>query len=61
MTCASKPARRVTPFGTIAGSNVPSRSRGTANVTEPSSVSTVFAVCPLRLLAPRRPERSPVS
>ena len=31
-TRASKPSRRRVPFGTIAGSNVPLRSRGTANV-----------------------------
>jgi hypothetical protein len=38
-------------LGTITGSNEPSRSRGTSISTGPISVSTVFDLVPLPMLA----------
>ena len=49
-TIRSTPSRRRFPFGTITGSNVPARSRGTATWTGPTSVRTVLARVPLREL-----------
>jgi hypothetical protein len=48
-------------LGTICGSKVPLRSRGTSISTDPSSVSTVVAEVPLRLLRVPRLARSPFS
>jgi hypothetical protein len=48
-------------FGTIAGSNEPLRSRGTAISTGPLTVLTVFDVDPLRELPDPRPAGSPFS
>jgi hypothetical protein len=45
-------------LGTSFGSNEPLRSRGTATVTAPASVSTVFADVPLRELPEPRPPGS---
>jgi len=38
---AEKPPRRVTPLGTVLGSNVPARSRATSKSTGPTSVRTL--------------------
>lgn len=51
---SSKPSSRITPFDSITGSKQPSRPRSVASGIAPSSISTVFVLCPLRLLA--RPE-----
>ena len=48
------PSRRVCPFRTIFGSKLPFRSRGTANSTAPTSVSSRFGVVPMRGV-PRAP------
>jgi hypothetical protein len=45
------PFRRRFRLGTITGSKDPSRSRGTSISTGPISVSTVFDLVPLRMLA----------
>jgi hypothetical protein len=55
ITSSSTPASRRCRFFTIWGSNDPSRSRGTAISTSPTSVSTVFDRAPLRELLVSRP------
>ena len=52
------PSSRVWPLRMIRGSKLPSRSRGTARSTAPTSVSTVFGVVPLRLFPDPRPAGS---
>jgi hypothetical protein len=52
------PSSRVWPFRTICGSKLPLRSLGTARSTAPTSVSSVLAVMPLRLLPLPRPAGS---
>jgi hypothetical protein len=47
------------PFGTIFGSNVPLRSRGTSMVTGPCVVEIVFVELPLRELPEPTPAGSP--
>jgi hypothetical protein len=42
ITFPDSPSRRRCPFGTVAGSKVALRSRGTSNWTWPTSVVTVF-------------------
>jgi hypothetical protein len=60
-TLALNRSRRVAPLGTITGSKLPLRSRGTSKSTAPISVSTRFGVAPLRLLPDPRPAGSPRS
>ena len=48
MIMSSKSLSRRVPFGTVTGSNVPLRSRGTATSTGPAVVCTVLPVSPLR-------------
>ena len=55
ITLAFSPSSRRWPFGTVTGSNVALRSRGTSMVTLPISVDTVFGYDPLRLLPVPRP------
>jgi hypothetical protein len=45
-------------LATIAGAKLASRSRGTLTCTDPASVSTVLARCPLREFPPSRPAGS---
>ncbi len=61
MTISSTPDRRFCRFLTIFGSKLPSRSRGTAISTGPTSVSTVLARVPLRELPPFFPAGSCLS
>jgi hypothetical protein len=58
---SSKPVKWVWPLAISCGSKLPARSRGTAISTSPSSVKTVFALVPLRLLPLPRPAGSPFS
>jgi len=60
-TRSSTPPSRRDRFGTIAGLNVPSRSRGTAMSTGPTSVNSVLPRRPLRELPPLRPTGSCLS
>lgn len=60
-TISSTPVRRHCRFLTICGSNVPATSRGTFTSTGPTSVSTVLARLPLRLLPLFRPSGSCLS
>jgi hypothetical protein len=61
ITMSSTPVSRRWRFLTICGSKVPSRSRGTASSTGPTSVSTVLPRIPLRELPPFFPAGSPLS
>ncbi len=56
--CSLNPASRLACLGTSLGVKEPLRSRGTATVTAPASVSTVFGEVPLRLLPDPRPAGS---
>jgi hypothetical protein len=47
-TNASTPLRRRRRLGTVTGSKVLARSRGTSNTTGPISVNTVLDLVPLR-------------
>jgi len=55
------PSRRRCRLRTMAGSNVPSRPRGTSISTGPISLSAVLARVPLRELPPLRPAGSCLS
>ena len=52
MTTAFSPSLRVACFGTSAGTKLPSRSRGTASRTGPTSVFSVLALDPFRRFPP---------
>jgi hypothetical protein len=54
------PSRRFR-LGTITGSKVPLRSRGTVSSTGPAVVCTVLRPCPLRELPDPLPAGSPTS
>jgi hypothetical protein len=56
--CSLKPASRRACLGTSFRSKEPLRSQGTATVTAPASVSTVFDEALLRLLPEPRPAGS---
>jgi hypothetical protein len=60
-TRSSMPPSRRARLGTITGAKLPSRSRGTAMSTGPTSVSSVLARRPLRELPPSRPAGSCLS
>jgi hypothetical protein len=61
-TTASRSDRRRARFGTMTGSNVPSRSRGTPISTAPAlSVTIVLVRFPLRELPRLRPSGAPLS
>src|SRR5262245_47481382 len=51
MILSSKPSRWVSPLGTICGSKLLLRSRGTSISTAPSSVSTVCAIGAIAVVA----------
>jgi hypothetical protein len=55
------PCRRRAPLGTICGSKVEFRSRGTSSSTAPMSVWTRLGDVPLRELPDPRPAASPLS
>ncbi len=61
ITISSTPVKRFCRFLTILGSKEPSRSRGTAISTGPTSVSTVLERLPLRQLPPSLPAGSCLS
>jgi hypothetical protein len=48
ITTSDRPPRRRAFVGSMTGVNVPARSRGTRTSIGPTSVCTVFGVCPLR-------------
>ena len=60
-TRSSTPPSRRERLGTIVGVKVPSRSRGTAMSTGPTSVSNVLPRLPLREFPPLRPAASCLS
>jgi hypothetical protein len=55
ITMSSNSVNRRVPFGTVTGSNVPARSRGTDTSAVPAAVCTVLPVEPLRELPDLRP------
>lgn len=55
ITFPDRPSRRRCPFGTVAGSKLALRSRGTSSRTRPTLVVTVFGYDPLRELPELRP------
>ena len=55
MITAFSPSLRVACFGTSAGTKLPSRSRGTASRTGPTSVCSVLALDPFRRFASPSP------
>jgi hypothetical protein len=55
------PSSRDCPLRTMRGSKLPARSRGTANSTGPTSVSSRFEVLPLREFPDPRPAGSCLS
>ena len=55
ITLADRPSNRRCPFGTVTGSKLPLRSRGTRTSTWPISVVTVFGYDPLREFPEPRP------
>ena len=52
---SSNSVNRRVPLGTVTGSNVPARSRGTDTCAGPAAVCTVLPVEPLRELPLPRP------
>ena len=61
ITMSDSPPMRRAPFGTITGSKLPLRSRGTLTGTGPISVVSVLSVNPLRELPDPAPAESPRS
>ena len=55
ITLPDKPSRRRRCLGTVTGSNVPARSRGTARSTSPISVVTRLGADPFREFPDPRP------